>query len=285
METLKALAQSEQELVENANREGILVFRGPMILPKDDELRLTQLVGITFVLKGSLRTRYDMQTLVIKEHDVAMIMPDHTIAREWHSEDYQAVHIVLSKKFLDEIHFRNRYHYNLQYHSEPTLHLSEEQFAAVLHLVPVLEHAVGFEGERRKELCTAVLDLLGEFLMEFRRQEGVLEEGYSNLQLFDRFYEAITKHYRESHEVKFYADLFCISPKYFSTVIRQITGVTPSEWIARYIVVRAKMLMRTTLSMQQISKELGFPEQTSFTRYFKSNAGYPPTAYRSHRHI
>jgi transcriptional regulator GlxA family with amidase domain len=67
-------------------------------------------------------------------------------------------------------------------------------------------------------------------------------------------------------------------------VIRQATGATPSEWIARFVVVKAKLLMRTTdLSMLRISQELGFPDQTSFTRYFKANTGYPPTAYRTKR--
>ena len=84
------------------------------------------------------------------------------------------------------------------------------------------------------------------------------------MKLFDRFYEAVAGHYRESHEVQFYANLFCVSPKYFSTVIRQATGATPSEWIARFVVVKAKLLMRTTdLSMLRISQELGFPGLSS----------------------
>lgn len=283
---LKAFADSEQELLDKVIREGVMVFRGPMILPFDDEPHLTQLLAISFCQKGSLQIRYDMQTINFGEHDVALLMPDHTITRMGHSDDYQAVHIVVAKSFFKEIHFRNPYHYHLQYHREPTLHLSEEQFDTLLHLVPVLEESAKLEGEKRNEMCAAVINLIGEFLMEYRRQQGDFEEQSPNLRLFDRFYEAVTKHYQESHEVKYYANIFCVSPKYFSTVIRQTTGATPSEWIARYIVVRAKMLMRTTdLSMQQISKELGFPDQTSFTRYFKTNAGYPPTAYRSHRHI
>lgn len=283
--TFKALADTEQKLLNQVFREGVMVFRGPMLLPLDDEPHLTQLLAISFCQKGSLRVRYDMQTIDFCEYDVSLLMPDHMITRLGHSDDYEAVHIVVAKSFFKEIRFRNPYHFHMQYHREPTLHLSEEQFDTLLHLVPVLEEATKLEGEKRDEMCAAVIDIIGEFLMEYRRREGVLEEQPANMRLFDRFYEAVTKHYQESHEVKYYANIFCVSPKYFSTVIRQTTGATPSEWIARYIVVRAKMLMRTTdLSMMQISKELGFPDQTSFTRYFKANAGYPPSAYRTRRH-
>lgn len=281
----KDFAVRERELAEKIKREGVMVVHGDALLPINPEPHLTQNLLISLCLQGTLNVRYDMLPVEFSEHDITVVMPDHMLARIGQTADYRCVHVLVSKTFFNEISFRNPYHFHLQYHCSPDLHLDDEQFKLMRHLISVLETATKIEGEKRNEMCAAVIDLIGEFLLEFRRKAGVSPDVQTpSMRLFDRFYEAITQHYRESHEVQFYANLFCVSPKYFSTVIRQATGATPSEWIARYIVVRAKLLMRTTdFSMARISQELGFPDQTSFTRFFKTNTGFPPTAYRSRR--
>lgn len=282
----KDFTSREQALVELVRKEGVMVMRGDALLPIDPDPHLTQDLIISLCLQGSLNVRYDMLPVEFGEHDITVVMPDHMLARTSQTSDYRCVHVLVSKTFFNEIRFRNPYHFHLQYHRTPVVHLDDGQFALMKHLFSVLESATKMEGSKRSEMCAAVIDLIGEFLLEFRRKSGASPDVQApNMRLFDSFYEAITKHYRESHEVKFYANLFCVSPKYFSTVIRQATGATPSEWIARYIVVKAKMLMRTTdFPMARIGRELGFPDQTSFTRFFKSNAGYPPSAYRLKRH-
>lgn len=279
-------ANQEKELVDKINKEGVMVVRGEALLPLSPAPHISQHLIFSLCLQGTLEGRYDMIPMTFSEHDMTVVMPDHLLARISQTPDYRCVHIVVAKTFFKEIRFRNPYHFHLQYHSTPVVHLDDGQFATMKHLISVLETATGMEGEKRNEMCAAVIDLIGEFLLEYRRKAGMSADAQApNLRLFDRFYEAITEHYRESREVQFYANLFCVSPKYFSTVIRQATGAAPSDWIARYVLVKAKMLMRTTdFSMLRISQELGFPDQTSFTRYFKSNAGYPPSAYRAKRH-
>lgn len=281
----KDFAAREQEFIDLVNKEGVVVVRGDALLPVDPDPHLTRCLIISLCLQGTLNVRYDMLPTEFSEHDMTVVMPDHMLARINQTPDYRCVHVLVSRTFFNEINFRNPYHFHLQYHRTPDIHLNDEQFATMKHLISVLEMTARMEGEKRNEMCAAVIDLIGEFLLEYRRKAGISPDAQApSMRLFDSFYDAITKHYKESHEVQFYANLFCVSPKYFSTVIRQATGATPSEWIARFVVVKAKLLMRTTdLSMLRISQELGFPDQTSFTRYFKANTGYPPTAYRTKR--
>ena len=105
-------------------------------------------------------------------------------------------------------------------------------------------------------------------------------------QLFERFYEAITTHYHETREVTFYANLFCLTPKYFASVIKQTTGIAASEWISRHVIIKAKYLLSndTNKSIQQISYELGFSEPTTFSRYFRTHVGITPKKYREQHH-
>ena len=89
-------------------------------------------------------------------------------------------------------------------------------------------------------------------------------------------------HFRESKEVQYYANLLCLSPKYFGSIIKENTGTSASDWISQYVIVQAKSLLRHNkdLNIQQISYQLGFTDPAAFTRYFKANAGLSPKEYR-----
>lgn len=82
--------------------------------------------------------------------------------------------------------------------------------------------------------------------------------------------------------MRFYADLFCLSPKHFAAVIKQQTGINASDWISNYVMIQAKTLLRHQhqLTVQQIALRLGFPDQATFSRFFKVNEGVSPTEFR-----
>lgn len=119
-------------------------------------------------------------------------------------------------------------------------------------------------------------------LQDYRRQNGIEEHRPSQREeLFTNFYIAIENHYRESREVRFYAELFNLTPKHFATVIRQQTGINASDWISSYVIIQAKtLLQQRQLTVQQVALRLGFPDQAAFSRYFKKNTGISPTDYR-----
>ena len=79
------------------------------------------------------------------------------------------------------------------------------------------------------------------------------------------------------------ADLFCLTPKHFATVIKEHTGINALQWINNYVIIQAKTLLRSRqqMTIQQIAHHLGFQDQASFSRFFKSQTGVTPTEYRS----
>ena len=96
-----------------------------------------------------------------------------------------------------------------------------------------------------------------------------------------RFVLAVGQHYRTHREVRFYSDALCISPKYLSTIVKSVSGRTPGEWIESYVTMEAKMLLSTTdLSIQEISSQLNFPNQSFFGKYFRHQTGLAPSAFR-----
>ena len=133
----------------------------------------------------------------------------------------------------------------------------------------------------RKLLMVSLLDVLFEMTDHFRHF-SVVEEDIDSQRISARFYETVIEHHRDHHEVSFYAEQLCLSPKYFSEVIKRETGHSAKYWIAAYLIITARMLLRgrSDLNIQQISDMLGYEDQTSFCRHFKKAVGMSPSKFR-----
>ena len=97
-----------------------------------------------------------------------------------------------------------------------------------------------------------------------------------------RFMRELRLHYKESHQVCHYAELVCVSAKYLTKVIKRELGLTPKEIIDRKLAIESMFLLgQSNMSIQEISDELGFPDQSYFGRFFKRMLGLSPMSFRN----
>jgi AraC family transcriptional regulator len=69
----------------------------------------------------------------------------------------------------------------------------------------------------------------------------------------------------------------------FSRVFRRFEGMSPREYLQERKVQRARRLLDGSRSLSEIALELGFYDQSHFTRVFKQLTGETPAAYRKRR--
>lgn len=131
-------------------------------------------------------------------------------------------------------------------------------------------------------ITTFIYECISLFSFENDRHDNV-SPGFSHARIYmDRFINLVGLHFREERKIGFYAEKLHISPKYLGSLVVQLTGRTASQWIAGYVIAEAKaLLMNTSMSVQQISLELHFPNQSFFGKYFKSHMGISPGEFRS----
>lgn len=100
-------------------------------------------------------------------------------------------------------------------------------------------------------------------------------------EIFDKFIKAVHKDYRIHRSIMHYADVLCISPKYLSQIVMQVSGKLAGEWIADYVILEAKAMLKSRkYTIQQISDALNFTNQSFFGRYFKEKVGCSPSVYQ-----
>ena len=99
--------------------------------------------------------------------------------------------------------------------------------------------------------------------------------------VFDRFIRHLHAEFRQHREVQYYADLQCLTTRYFSTLVRRRSGRTPYEWIVTMVVNEAKRLLADPdKSIKQIAAELNFANQSFFGSFFRQQAGCSPSVWR-----
>lgn len=99
--------------------------------------------------------------------------------------------------------------------------------------------------------------------------------------IFNQFLKNIARRKIKKISVLEYANELCISPKYLSTICRDISGKSPIKWINDYVVEDIVVyLISTDLTAKEISIELGFPNASFFGKYVKEHLGVTPYEYR-----
>ena len=100
-------------------------------------------------------------------------------------------------------------------------------------------------------------------------------------EIFHDFLTLLEKYYTHERSISFYADRMCLTPKYLSTIVKEVSGKHGMQWIDEYVSLEAKALLRnSSLSVKQVSDQLNFPSQSMFGRFFKKMTGYSPKQYK-----
>ena len=99
--------------------------------------------------------------------------------------------------------------------------------------------------------------------------------------IFQHFITDLFHHYQNERDVFFYAQKQNLSPRYFSSVIKEKSGQTALAWIVQMVISEAKQLLESSdLSIKEIAGKLNFPTQSFFGKYFKQYVGLSPKEYR-----
>lgn len=123
--------------------------------------------------------------------------------------------------------------------------------------------------------CLDVCSLLAERNKEI---SGAPSRSYT---IFDDFIALAQKNIRTHRDVKWYSAQLCISSKYLSEAVKQVSGKTAGQWLTSLVMNEIRILLRnTTLSVKEIAQELNFPNQSFLGKYFKHATGLSPSEYR-----
>ena len=139
------------------------------------------------------------------------------------------------------------------------------------------------EPDFRRQLELNYMQSLLMWLFNTIPEKQALSRPYSRTQaLCHRFMQLVREHGSHEHQVNFYADRLCISPRYLNRITAQhMAGKTPKQLIDEQLVAEAKVLLaEPSLTITEIAQRLNFVEQPHLTRFFKKATHISPSEYR-----
>ena len=280
------LSMDKEQLIKDIEQSGIQIVREVHGLFTASQDFVFPHIILTLILSGSARAMYDMRVITHRKNDLAIIMPGHIMHPMDCTDDFTYAVFFISPKMFDDLRFHTFSHDYKKFNYAPVCSLTDEQAKHLLAIVDQLILIANHTDEElphRYQALMAQLAVGYEFLNYYRREQDKQWAENRHTELFNRFCDLVVKHYRESREIKYYADLLNLTPKYLSKVIRAATsGISPAEWIEQYVTTQAKHLIETraTQTLQETAYMLGFSEPSSFYRYFKRVTGMTAKQYR-----
>ncbi|MDR1525540.1 MAG: AraC family transcriptional regulator [Tannerella sp.] len=233
---------------------------------------------------GSADVSVNMKHWTLGKNQSLTVQPDNMMQFHSVSDNFVALVIFISVKLFDDFELDAKIKANtfIYLRNIPIRQLKKVDIDLMNNYYSMLEHVAGMNDNSYK-LHIIKLLLLAYFYI-FANPEHIrnfVETVHSRTeQYFEAFHDLLLIHYRESRDVKFYAEKMCLNAKYLSSLIKQITKKTASEWIDGYLMLEAKSLLKLKgATIQEISNYLGFPDQSTFGKYFKRHAGVSPKGY------
>ena len=241
--------------------------------------------GFLLCKQGSIQLLLDDSTFNINAGDLYIYPPfSQTFIKEV-SDDFSGVVGIADFDFvLSTITQVSNTQQHIYIRTRPCVTLTQHQLQNIEELVSIIKHRLA-ESYRPlriqilsalvKTICFEILDAYFDGLSISPLQQNNRDK------IFQRFLQDCFMHFKKHRDVKFYAELQHLTPRYFSTVIRKVSGKTPSEWINLSLVIEAKKLLSTPeLNIKEIALQLNFEDQSLFGRYFKRITGLSPSNFR-----
>ena len=124
---------------------------------------------------------------------------------------------------------------------------------------------------------TVILEIVQLFLQQ---RTQVAKSATKSEQTTFKFLQTLHENYKIERNVAFYAEQSGLTPNHFTHVVKQVTGRTPMDWISTFTILEAKRLLsRKGARVKDVAAALHFPDQYTFTRYFKTYTAQTPKEY------
>lgn len=256
-------------------------------------LALTSQCGLFFCQCGWIDVSLNDQIFHLQEGDLYYYMPSTFVCIMDHSDDLRGIGM---KSQLDFVLPMLEKVFNggnvLVMREHPCISLNAAQRNSLESLVELIrERKRQWDEEGPNGNSTPILQrmlislgesLFYEVLFNYATNQSLQPRVYdAGDRIFQAFLVSLFNHYKAEREVAYYAAEQCLTPRYFSSVIKEKSGHSALQWIIQMVISSARqMLVSSDLTIKEIASEFNFPSQSFFGKYFKQYVGLSPKEFR-----
>ncbi len=247
----------------------------------------TTIDGFTAIIMmaGEATVSIDMESYVVIPNTIVFFNPDSIIRTVKCSSNAAAYLLAFSKQFVNDIQIdlSTSLPIYMRFGKAPVLEVRQQDVDEIRQLFQLIKTMLRSDKERyRHEIIRTLFTAAFYFITEInmREKHGMVKQGRCEV-LFDEFMTLLQQHSKQERNVSFYAKQMGITPKYLSSVVKEVSGKTAARWIDESVILEAKTLLKYSgMSIQEIAYHLNFSTQSFFGKYFKQHTGTSPSRYK-----
>ncbi|MBQ8492902.1 MAG: AraC family transcriptional regulator [Alistipes sp.] len=257
------------------------IIRNPSFAILPNHPYRSPLVVALYCTAGHATGRINALTYDIREGSYFVVLPGQITEFVDTSTDFSATYIIMSDDFTAGLGIGNTFDIASIVAASPHVHLEGRARTSLEAYIAMCESLIPIESNPHRmeilHLLTRAFFLgLGHFLHEPTTTTTTRQS-----EITSSFIHLVEQSYVEHRDLAYYADILRLTPKYLSTVVKETSGKSATEWIEKYVTLDAiTQLTSTSKSIKQIAYDLNFPSQSFFGKYFARIVGCSPAAYR-----
>lgn len=245
--------------------------------------------SLTLITDGKTTIFANYKDYHLHPGDMLLLSPNTLTAMTATSRDFRGITLncdlfTFQNMVLSQPEFK-KYQLLLQHSNAITTHVHANDFEALYQtLLAISRHTLNksyFQADILKHLThTVMFDLL----RHLPEQLPKIRKRSHTEQTIHRLFDLMLQHYRQEHNIAFYASQLYITPIYLSRIVRQQLHHTVGYYLTGLLYNEACHLLRfTQLPISEIARQLNYNDQSAFGKFFKQKSGISPSAYRMNR--
>lgn len=241
---------------------------------------------IIFCRKGTALIEIDLIPYELVANTQLIIIAGSIVHNISNSDDFKISYITFKHEVYDEATAQLEPSFTFFLKEYPCVQLGEKRINKMNYLVEAMED---FYNEKtncfrvkifKNNIQSFLLDVYDKTRTLFKIDKS--EEVGRREELFIKFIHLIHKYCPQQREVGFYAEKLYITSRYLSSITQNVADKSAKYIIDKHAIQRIKIMLKySNMSIQDISYELNFPDQSFFSRYFKKHTGMSPLEYRA----
>lgn len=249
-------------------------------------------ITFTLIMRGEGRIIVDQREVKVGNNTLLVVPPNSIVSSAGSDIPTQGMVVMLDPQYLSECNLNVKkitQHMMAIVRNGLAITLTETEAKQLVQAIEMITAQIGIPHQSifGEDVIRSAVELVSYLCLELfsRHQRQATEAAKMTStraeEYFNRFLVDLSQHYLERRPVTYYAERLCISSRYLTTIVRQVSGHSVTQWMSRYLLAEAKYLLKySELSVQEIAYRLSFPNQSFFGKYFKQHAGVAPSAYR-----
>jgi AraC family transcriptional activator of pobA len=239
---------------------------------------------LIFFTQGRGTHTIDFQTYPVAPNSVFFLSPGQVHAWQL-SADAEGFVLFFSLEFYLLGHPQKKL-FQLPYFNtllrKPLLLLSEGEMLIIRDTINQIRQEYERPQWKQEDILRDFLDILLIRLARiYQEKHAALISSKSSFTELQQLENSIDQHFKEHKPVSFYADELHVTTKQLNEVCKQGLGKTTNELIQDRIILEARRLLtHSDLTITQIAAELGYYDNSYFTRFFKKHTHQTPEQFR-----